>query len=188
MIIILIMKKQARSKLHKLRKAHKPPLTLQELARKAGVSYTTVWNLENGLDETVHPDIKDKIANVLGVSTIALLASEAARVDPFLTQISRALEYINDQVQETMLGKELHQAIKKKIDSISRYHRLSTLLDFCPRLEFKYETDAVEILRKMTPNELGTIYRSGLTPDEVIRLMNRIAGRLGLRPVQLKRK
>jgi len=62
--------------MRELRKAQHPPLTIKELARRAGVSYTTVWNLENGPEEKVHSDIKVKVARVLGVSSARLFDSE----------------------------------------------------------------------------------------------------------------
>ena len=73
------MKRKKPLKLRDLRKAQNPPLTLQELARRAGVSYTTVWNLENGPEERVRSDIKYKVARVLGVEAWELFQSEAVR-------------------------------------------------------------------------------------------------------------
>jgi transcriptional regulator with XRE-family HTH domain len=62
--------------MRELRKVQNPPLTLKELARRAGVSYTTVWNLENGPEEKVKSEIKIKVARALGVSSARLFDSE----------------------------------------------------------------------------------------------------------------
>ena len=180
----IVMKDKKPSKMRELRKSHTPPLTLKELSQKAGVSYTTVWNLENGPEERVDPDIKHKVAQALGVRATELFPSEPVRV---LTQISRAVEFLNDQMQGTLYTKELRRFLKQNVAPIGRYHRLNTLIDFCPSLEFKYEIDVENILRKMTPDELGDLFQSGLTPGEAIRQLNRAAKRLGLRPVELKK-
>jgi transcriptional regulator with XRE-family HTH domain len=140
------MKNQKPSKLRELRKAQN--LTLQELARKARVSYTTVWNLENGPEEEVRSQIKRKVAWVLGVNSATLFPSEA------------------------LLG---------------RYYRFDSLFDFCPSLEFKNEIDVMNILEKLTPEELLPIYKIGSSPRWVIRHLNQEAKRLGLKEAELKK-
>jgi transcriptional regulator with XRE-family HTH domain len=182
------MKDKKPSIMRDLRKSQNPPLTLKELARRAGVSYTTVWNLENGLEEKVHFEIKDKVAQILKVKTAKLFPREAARVKSLLTWIGRAIEITNDQVQETLYTKDAQRFFKQNIAPIGRYHRLKTLMDFCPSLEFKYEIDVENILRKMTPDELGSLYHSGLMPGEAVRQLNRTARRLGLKAVELRKK
>jgi transcriptional regulator with XRE-family HTH domain len=103
------MKSKKPSKLRDLRKAQDPPLTLQELARRAGVSYTTVWNLENGPEEKVHSKIKYKVARVLGVNAWELFPSEAVlerhyRFDCLFDFCPR-LEFKNEKDVEKILMK-----------------------------------------------------------------------------------
>jgi DNA-binding XRE family transcriptional regulator len=187
--IDLPMRNNKPSKMRELRKTQNPPLTLKELARKAGVSYTTVWNLENGQEEKVDPEIKHKVARVLGGDATVLFPSEATRVriDPLASKIGRAFDDIYAQLEERFPIKEVRSLMKKAGIPTGGYYRLNTLMDFCPNLEFKYELDVENILRQMTPKELGNLYHSGLTPEDAVKHLNRAAKRLELRAVELKK-
>jgi transcriptional regulator with XRE-family HTH domain len=140
------VKNKKPSKLRELRKAQN--LTLHELARKARVSYTTVWNLENGPEEKVRSDTKYRVAEVLGVDPETLFPSEAR---------------------------------------LQRYYRFDCLFDFCPTLEFKNEIDVMNILDKLTREEVLRVYKIDSTPQWVINRLNREAKRLGLKEVELKK-
>lgn len=50
-------------------------LTLQELEAKSGVSYNTIWRLENG-KTGVRPSTVRKLASALGVEPEALVKEE----------------------------------------------------------------------------------------------------------------
>ncbi len=50
-------------------------LTLHELEEKSGVSYNTIWRLENGLTGA-HPRTIRKLADVFGVDPADLLNEE----------------------------------------------------------------------------------------------------------------
>lgn len=165
--------------MHKLRKSQDPPLTLMALALKAGVSYTTVWNLENGDEAKVDPEIKRRVAKVLGAQSEILFKSEVARIkrdEALLYRIQRGLEedYKKGIITEAQF-------------SLTRHHLLLTLFDFCPGLKFEYELEVEDILTKMTSDELGDLFHSGLTKEEAIDHLNRAALRLGLKAPELRR-
>jgi transcriptional regulator with XRE-family HTH domain len=61
------------AKLKSLRKEN--VLSQRELARMAGVSYVTVWRLENGFKHA-HPQTIRKVAGVLGVEPRELVKKE----------------------------------------------------------------------------------------------------------------
>jgi len=140
------VKNKKPSKLRELRKGQN--LTLQELARKARVSYTTVWNLENGPEEKVDSRIKYKVSEILGVDPAALFPSEAR---------------------------------------LERFYRFDCLFDFCPDIEFKNDIDVMNILEKMTPEQLLPLFHIDIRPSVLIKRLNRWAKRLGLKEVELKR-
>ena len=50
-------------------------LSMRELEERSGVSYHTIWRLENGLTGA-HPRTIRKLANVLGVDPAELLKEE----------------------------------------------------------------------------------------------------------------
>lgn len=58
------------TKLKKLRKEKK--LTMRMLAKKAKVSASTIWNLENGFSKQVDFKLKERVAQVLGVNSLEL--------------------------------------------------------------------------------------------------------------------
>ncbi len=47
-------------------------LTLRELGKESGVSYATIWRIENG-HSRVHPSTVRKLARALGVDTAELV-------------------------------------------------------------------------------------------------------------------
>lgn len=105
----IFMQDKKTSKLRELRKSQNPPLTLKELAHRAGVSYTTVWNLENGPEEKVRSDIKYKVARILGASATKLFPSEAVRERRYLFEclfdFCPTLEFKNEVDVENILEK-----------------------------------------------------------------------------------
>jgi DNA-binding XRE family transcriptional regulator len=178
------MKRKKLSKIRQLRKAQDPPLTLKELARKAGVSYTTVWNLENGPEEKVHPDIKHKVAQALGADAMDLYPSEEARWNKLVLRF----EELRSQAADSgITRREAWRLMKRDGIPIGYHHRFHTLMDICPSLNFECELDADEILRQMSPRELRALYHSSSKPREVIKRLNQLAKRLGLNAVGLKK-
>lgn len=157
--------------MRELRKAHNPPLTLKELAHKAGISYTTVWNLENGREEKVHSKFKNKVAQVLGVHAKDIFPSESVNWERVLSEVIR------------LFGEKAAARVSGK--PIQYHHRFDTLEDLCPGVNFESELDVNEILRQMTRDELGKLYHFCVTPEEAIKQLNQAAKRLGLRPVRL---
>ena len=173
------------------RKAGKPPLTLKEIAHRAGVSYTTVWNLENGPEEKVNLDIKRKVARVLGTDVIELFPSVE---DEYQQLIGEFYDYLQEHfahAKKTGLALSLRDTwdmIEHKQVPFIYHHRFRTLMDICPSLNVESKIDVDKILQQMTPHELGNLYHSSSTPEEAIKHLNRAAKRLGLRAVELKKR
>jgi len=173
------------------RKAGKPPLTLKEIAHRAGVSYTTVWNLENGPEEKVNLDIKRKVARVLGADVIELFPSVE---DEYQQLIGEFYDYLQEHfahAKKTGLALSLRDAwdmIEHKQVPFIYHHRFRTLMDICPSLNVESKIDVDKILQQMTPHELGNLYHSSSTPEEAIKHLNLAAKRLGLRAVELKKR
>jgi len=189
--------KKPQSYMRELRKAQVPPLTLKELASKCGVSYTTVWNLENGRGEHVSFAIHWKVAAVLGVDPINIFPSAANRLKKAMIYFTernkrRSVEYIaRMEMREMMLEAEEQRRADRATAMMdrpprSRHYLLLTLFDFCINLKFEDETNAELILRRMTPDELGDLFHSGLTQEGAIDHLNRAALRLGLKAPELK--
>jgi transcriptional regulator with XRE-family HTH domain len=61
------------ARLRKLRRQR--VLSMRELERRSGVSYNTIWRLENGLTGA-HPRTIRKLADVLGVDPAELVKEE----------------------------------------------------------------------------------------------------------------
>lgn len=61
------------TKLRHLR--HRKALTLRELGEESGVSYATIWRIENGHSE-VRPSTIRKLARAFGVDTAELVVTE----------------------------------------------------------------------------------------------------------------
>lgn len=190
--------KKPQSYMRELRKAQVPPLTLKELASKCDVSYTTVWNLENGRGKYVSFAIHWKVAEVLGVDPIKIFPSAANRLRQALINFTernkqRLDEYIaRIKMREMMLEAEEQRSADRATAMMdrpprSRHYLLLTLFDFCINLKFEDETDAELILRRMTPDELGDLFHSGLIQEEAIDHLKRAALRLGLEAPALKK-
>jgi transcriptional regulator with XRE-family HTH domain len=173
------MRPEKNLRMRELRKAFDPPLTLKELARHAGVSYATVWNLENGYDDMVKPAIMQKVCEILGVEPVTLFPSEMARWNQYSSlnpNLSASTAILNAGPISVPLG----------IDVLHN-HRFYTLIDICPRLDFECERDVELILRQMTPNELRNLYNSCSDPEKAVMHLNRTAKRLGLKAVELRK-
>ncbi len=54
---------------------HLRALTLRELEQESGVSYATIWRIENGHSD-VRPSTIRKLARALGVDTAELVVAE----------------------------------------------------------------------------------------------------------------
>ena len=181
-----------------LRKGHLPPLTLKELAREAGVSYSTVWNLENGYDETVKPTLMNKVAEILGYDVLLSFPSEMARWKQYSSRYGTtgaetgsaqsAATGGSDQSATMCRSGQVTLPIKEQggID-VLHHHRFYTLIDICPSLNFECERDVEQILRQMTPSELRNLYHSCSNSEKVVMHLNRAAKRLGLTAVKLRK-
>lgn len=184
------MKAKEPSLMHVSRKAQKPPLTLKELASRAGVSYTTVWNLENGPEEKVHLDIKRKVAQVLGADVIELFPSVEDEYQELMGEFYDYLQEHFAHAKKTGLALSVRDALDalehNKIPFIY-HHRFRTLMDICQGLDVESKVDVDNILEQMPPRELGNLYHSSSTPEEAVRYLNQAAKRLGLRAVELKK-
>ena len=154
---------------------------MKALAAKCGVSYATIWLLENYQETKVSPEIKQRVAKALVVDAVSLFKTEAMRYNDMLHEL------VDQMKKGHILKREAHRILKAEGFQPSRHHLLSTLLDFCPGLNFEYEDDAEDILVKMTPDELGDLFHSGLTQEEAIDHLNRAALRLGLKAPELKK-
>ena len=177
--------------MHLWRKGMKPPLTLKDLARRAGVSYTTIWNLENGPEEKVHLDIKRKVARVLGADVIELFPSVEDEYQQLIGEFYAYLQEHFAHAKKTGLAlpiRDVWDMIEHKEVPFIYHHRFRTLMDICPSLDVESRTDVDKILQQMTPHELGNLYHSSSTPEEATKLLNRAAKRLGLRAVELKKR
>ena len=184
------MKAKEPSLMHFSRKAKKPPLTLKELARRAGVSYTTVWNLENGPEEKVDLDIKRKVARILGADVIDLFPSVEDEYQQLLGEFYDYLQEHFAQAKKTGEALSLRDAwdtLEHKKVPFIYHHRFRTLMDICPSLDVESKIDVDKILEQMTPQELGNLYHSSSTPEEAIKHLNRAAKRLGLRAVEIRK-
>ena len=176
--------------MHLWRKGMKPPLTLKELARRAGVSYTTVWNLENGPEEKVHLDIKRKVARILGADVIELFPSVEDEYQQLIGEFYGYLQEHFAHAKKTGLAlpiRDVWDMIEHKEVPFIYHHRLRTLMDICPSLDVESRVGVDKILQKMTPHELGDLYHSCSTPEEAIKHLNRAAKRLGLETVEVKK-
>lgn len=185
------MKKKQPCWIRLWRKGMKPPLTLKELARRAGVSYTTVWNLENGPEEKVGLDIKRKVAQVLGAEVIELFPSVEAEYQELFGEFYGYLLEHFAHAKKTGLAlpiKDAWDMIEHKEVPFIYHHRFRTLMDICPSLNVESRSDVDKILQQMTPHELGNLYHSSSTPEEAIKHLNRAAERLGLRAVEPKKR
>ena len=172
------------------RKAKKPPLTLKELARRAGVSYTTIWNLENGPEEKVGLDIKRKVAKVLGIEVYELFPSVEDEYQQLMGEFYGYLLEHYAHAKKTGSALPIRDAwdmIENKEVPYIYHHRFRTLMDICPGLDIESKIDVDKILEQMTPRELGNLYGSSSTPKEAIKHLNLAAQRLGLKTVELKK-
>jgi transcriptional regulator with XRE-family HTH domain len=64
-------------RIKRLRDAQTPPLSAYELARRAGVTRSTISRLESGEQLTLNTDQAPRLARVLGVTTDQLLGHES---------------------------------------------------------------------------------------------------------------
>ena|GEM_PF-1854458 len=183
------MKAKRSQKMRELRKAHNPALTLQELARRAGISYTTVWNLENGYDEKVNPEIMHKVARILGVEAMDIFPSEEARAIKIFYRNRRRMEdLLNRITKEDLSPQAVWRIMKQEGMPIPYHHRFLTLMDICPGLDFEYDLEVDDILRLMSPAEVRDLFRNCVTPEEAVEHLNRAAKRLGAKPVRIRKR
>jgi len=181
--------KKTHSYLYLWRKAQKPPLTLKEVARRAGISYTTVWNLENGPEEKVNLDIKRKVARVLGAEVIELFPSVEDEYQQLMGEFYTYLEEIFAHAEKTGEALSFRDLLDmKELQGVPfiYHHRFRTLMDICPCHDLESKIDIDKILQQMTPRELADLYCVSLRPKEVIKHLNQAAKRLGLEPVRFR--
>jgi transcriptional regulator with XRE-family HTH domain len=184
-----MIKHEKNLKMRELRKAFDPPFTLKELARQAGVSYSTVWNLENGYDEMVKPGIMQKVCEILGAEPLTLFPSEMARWNQYSARYGTK-RAVTGSVQSTAISQSGRVTLPIKeqggID-VLHHHRFFTLIDICPSLDFESERDVEQILRQMTPDELRNLYHFCSNPEKAVIHLNRTAKKLGLTRVKLRK-
>jgi transcriptional regulator with XRE-family HTH domain len=114
-------------------------LSLDEVAKKAGISKTYMWELERDTGKAKKPsaDVLLRIANALSTTLAELLSLPTVQSPTGPVQIPPALNELRDQMQamgKPLTDEELHDLAAMKFrggqpDTVSEWHQLYLLLD-----------------------------------------------------------
>lgn len=116
----------------------------------AGISIATLYNIEHGYEQTTTLDTKKRLAKYFKCD-------------------------VQDLFPAQMIGNETKEEYDRKIVRRTPSHRFEMLKDFLPDLEFSDEVATAQILESMNIDELGELFRSGLTKEEALDHLQRAA-------------
>ena len=143
----------------------KQGLSMLALSKKADVAYTTVWNLENGLEARVSYGLKEKIAFALGKNPWIIFPDVKAAI------FKRHKDFEDEIKSEKKPEIEKGEAL------------LITLESIVINLKIKKEERLFyqKVLLRMTPEELGDIFHSGTFANEANKKIRRFAKKYGVK-------
>ncbi len=114
-------------------------LSLEEVAKRAGISKTYLWELERDTDKTKKPsaDVLMRIADALSTTLVELLSLPTVQSPSGPVQIPPALKKLQDQMQAMktpLTDEELHDLTMMKFrggqpETAREWHQLYLLLD-----------------------------------------------------------
>lgn len=144
----------------------KQGLSMLALSKKADVAYTTIWNLENGLEKRVSYGLKEKIAFALGKNPWIIFPDVKAAI------FKRHKDFEDEMKGEKKQVQFFAEPEIKKGQAL-----LITLESIVINLKIKEEERLFyqKVLLRMTPEELGDIFHSGTFANEAKKKIRRFA-------------